>query len=178
MNGTKHIISFCTISDDYPVMRNYMKTVRPIQDLIIRSAAPFAVLLTCNIIIISKLIRQQAIRQGLVSASTKNNTKSITVMLLTVSFVHLVCITPLQLLYLRDETGQIRGGINNEEEARKFLEWALAVVVYYLNHAINFILYCISGKDFRQDVKNLLRKITANLQRTDSSSRDLIISIS
>ena len=80
-------------------------------------------------------------------------------MLLTVSFAHLICISPMQIMYLIDKSDPFGWKMRHRWQALVALRWSFAIDIYYANHAINFILYCISGREFRQNLKNLLVKI-------------------
>ncbi len=47
--------------------------------------------------------------------------------------------------------------------------WSFVVVVYYANHGVNFILYCVSGRQFRNDVKRTLRKMCCRPQEAEDA---------
>ena len=96
-------LKYCTISYEYPLLDRYITNVRPWQDFIVRSAAPFILLLLCNIAIIAKLQCELVKRRRLTGASPAvggkdDSAHGVTVMLLTVSFVHLICMAPLQVM--------------------------------------------------------------------------------
>ena len=95
-------VAGCTIVQDNPDIVPYMTYVRPWQDFIVRSAGPFAVLLVCNCFIIGKLIQQAAKRSKMTGGGSDSDSdmKSITAMLLTVSFAHLVSIYIYRWCYL------------------------------------------------------------------------------
>lgn len=47
--------------------------------------------------------------------------------------------------------------------------WAFAIVVYYANHAVNFLLYCVSGAQFRRHLLQLVHDVRCRceLRRTN-----------
>ena len=96
-------LKYCTISYEYSLLDNYITNIRPWQDFVVRSAAPFSLLLFCNIAIIAKLQYELVRRRRLTGASSAvggkdDSAHGVTVMLLTVSFVHLICMAPLQVM--------------------------------------------------------------------------------
>ena len=83
----------------------------------------------------------------------KNAENQLTIMLLLVTtlFLVLLCPTYIRFIYLllveRDTPSKYASGM---------LLYELSYKLYITNSAINFFLYCISGKRFRQDVKDIL----------------------
>ena len=103
IDSTGKELKYCTISYEYPLLDNYITNVRPWQDFIVRSAAPFMLLLFCNIAIIAKLQHQLIKRRRMTGTSPAVGKKDesahgVTAMLLTVSFLHLICMAPLQVM--------------------------------------------------------------------------------
>ena len=118
-------------------------------------------LLILNTLIIIKLTQQFSQKSEL--TGTKNDSdgeskNSVTAMLLAVSFAHLICVAPLQIMYLVDKSDPFGWKITEKWQAWVALRWSIAINVKYANHAVNFILYCISGKKFRESLFNMLRK--------------------
>ena len=140
---------------------------------VIRSATPFFCFSICNVMIISKLFVRQKIRKGLSSvANNDKKMRSLTVMLLTTNFAHLVCIAPMQIFYLIDKSDPFGRKITERWQAVVALRWAFALDLYYINHAINFFLYCISGSEFRAAAKALFadicRRVTTMTKRSET----------
>ena len=97
-------LQYCTISYEYQILNHYITNIRPWQDFIVRSTAPFILLLLSNIAIIAKLQYELKQRRRLTGSSSsvhskkQESTNNVTAMLLTVSFVHLLCMSPLQIM--------------------------------------------------------------------------------
>ena len=175
------LVQGCSILRDHPQVGYYITTIRPWQDFLIRSVMPFFCISMGNIMIIIKLCNNYKTRKILSSnnagcADTKM--RSLTVMLLTINFAYLLCISPLQVMYLIDKSGPFVWKITERWQALVALRWAFAINVYYLNHAINFFLYCISGREFREAVKALFANRCCHqrgITKTEISSVTLMV---
>ncbi|XP_074654669.1 neuromedin-U receptor 2-like [Tubulanus polymorphus] len=112
-------------------------------DLVIASAAPFAVLLICNAVIIYFLKRAESRRQTQTSAvnntSKKPVTNSITLMLVMTNFTFFVTSFPFSVSLQLGEQISI-------------LVHAISAMLMYVNYAINFWLYCLTGRMFRGEL--------------------------
>ena len=100
VNGTYVVTATCSVSHEYPELEFYMAHIRPWQDFLLRSAIPFSLLLLCNIMILCKMYLESRSRRNLTQSSNDSDTtmKSLTPMLLTVSFIYLFCISPMQIM--------------------------------------------------------------------------------
>ena len=100
VNGTVVVTAICSVSHEYPELDIYMEYIRPWQDFLLRSAIPFTLLLLCNVMILCKMYSESVLRRELIRTNSDNATtmKNLTPMLLTVSFIYLVCISPMQLM--------------------------------------------------------------------------------
>ncbi len=159
------LTGYCSVKADRGILLYYMQNVRPWQDLLVRSVLPFCILLICNILIIVRLGHQHKTRkQNMKSTNEEGNKrkdekmKSITAMLLTVSFTHLVCIAPMQIMYVVDGSDPFGWTITQRWQAVVALRWGFAIAIYYLNHAINCVLYILSSSEFRKDLLQLWMK--------------------
>ena len=54
------------------------------------------------------------------------------------------------------------------EYARSMFIYQISSKLYTTNSGINFLVYCISGQKFRNDLKELLCSITGNKERLQS----------
>lgn len=157
-DGVLVTVPSCVIQTHTVALKTYTQQIRPWQDFVVRFAAPFTILLICNIIMIRQLVQSRKQREKLSTGFTKKTSSSsygvssVTVMLLTVSFTYLVCITPMQVLYYIDKAAPFEKPVTNHSQAVATIRWALAIDMYYINHAINFVLYCVTGAGFRKEV--------------------------
>ncbi len=148
-------IKHCTILAENKYLKYYIENIRPTQDLVARSALPFIFLLTCNILIIFKISKQYRRRGEITGTGVEIERKQnrMTFMLLSISFMHLICITPLQVLYFIDKSDPFGRGVTSRSDARMALRWAFAIDIYYFNSCINYLLYCLQGEEYRRVLK-------------------------
>ena len=171
IDGEKVLTATCTVNAEGEVLSYYMTYIRPYQDLLIRSAIPFLFLLVCNILIIARLAHQQKTKRAKMKSTDEETNKrkeaqmkSITAMLLAISFTHLICIAPMQIMYIVDGSDPFGWTITEQWQAEVALRWGFAISVYYLNHAINCILYIVSSSEFRKDVLQLWIKVKKRMK--------------
>lgn len=84
-------------------------------------------------------------------------TKQTTIMLLVVSFVYLLLSSPsfINLIaepYIKEYIKKINCAERQHGEAIRGLIVVIVLNMMYINHAINFLLYCVSGRSFRREV--------------------------
>jgi len=175
----RQLLAPCSLVRTDPNLLNFMIHVRPWLDLTVRTVIPFSCLLICNVCIIFKLFQQKLKRKAMSSstASTENNQgdsnmRSLAVMLVTVSFVYLVCHIPLQTMYLIYKVDPWGSGIPDKATLTEAMLWALCLNFYCVNYSINFIFYCICGKQFRADLISMLQGCCRfNKSTAESKSR-------
>ena len=139
-------------------------------DVVVAFAAPFLILVVCNSMIIYKLWKTQVkIRKMTVIASTgmrsyAKDKRNVTRTLVLLSFVFMICLTPLQVYlivipYVREEADKLLCSdfwTFYDYYTLDYLAFAIVGVVSYINAGFNFFLYVLSGKRFRSEVKALL----------------------
>lgn len=79
---------------------------------------------------------------------------NITMMLLMVSFTFLLLTSPVVIVLLYKRYYWLPS--TNAEKAKARLTHAVVDNLMYTNHAVNFLLYCLSGRRFRLEFKRLL----------------------
>ena len=111
-------------------------------DAFIYSFIPLSVMFTANCLIIFKfMIAKYKNRQGGTESVNQALSKSAirgSVMLLTVSFAFVILTVPICIDNLIKDDPQIVYGIT--------------VILQFLNHSINGVLYCITGSRFRHEL--------------------------
>ena len=152
-------VSFGTGSERTEVKIYYWLT------FIIPVFIPFILLLAMNSVIIHTLrtrfdfttksspVQGQSTGQG---QTTKNqqSDKQIFILLLLVTFTFLILNTPVNVMifyinYVPGNTAYYHAGVH--------LFYHVAEKAYFTNHAINFILYVLSGQKFRKDLVKLFQ---------------------
>ena len=138
----------------------------PWVDLCIYSLLPSTILSVCNISIIFKVIssNRRIISDSSVSGNSTHNgsltfrryqQSSLTAMMLTTSIIYVVCTTPfcIHVIYYANLTVELLE--YSQEDAVDELLWAAVNMLQFTNNSINFILYCVSGKRFRDELKGI-----------------------
>ena len=148
-NGSMELISNC--GRPTPEYKFFEKFVRPWIVFALVSVLPFVVILICNISIIRALVRAKKLHKGAkIQTSQEKTYAQMTAMCLSASFAFLCFITPSIVLvigrpYWKDDP---------------IYDIAKAVInqMTYVNHSINFFLYCITGHRFRQQLCKICKR--------------------
>jgi hypothetical protein len=125
---------------------------------------PFSVISASNVIIISSVIgshrKRQAMREKTVDKETKD-IQNITVMLLVVSIVFISLTLPSQIFFnliVKEYVFQYYE-TSRYTNALFHLFRNSVQVMSYSNSGINFLLYCLSGSQFRAVFLAQLKKV-------------------
>ncbi|CAH1796314.1 unnamed protein product [Owenia fusiformis] len=173
--GTAVFTYLCTYVDDNDFFHRIVWTWL---DLTVASLLPFLMLIICNVLIIVQLMRSKKRRQEMnVSSSRTDHTRSMTIMLLAISFIFVILTSPIVIYEAGyQDFAKDRSPLGR---ARDALVWAIVNMFLYLNHAINFFMYCLSGSRFREEMRRLLcctgmrRQTSYNGGYTKTSSLNL-----
>ena len=139
--------------------------VWPWIDATLYSFLPFALLLIFNILIIYDN-RRHLKRRSTLHAKRKKDGKynsgfhyRLSAMLVTVSIVFLLLSAPnVILISIRKEYFDFSEGVPDFQDVATYSLWSRTTsFCLYLNHSVNFLLYCVSGQRFRRELINLLR---------------------
>ncbi|CAH1786279.1 unnamed protein product, partial [Owenia fusiformis] len=121
-------------------------------DATIASYLPFIIMFISNMAIIARLVLRNAKGIG-------NNLKTtaMTVTLVLCNFMFILCTLPIVLLMIfKNQWYPERKNIHSPDFVSYSKHWAISNMFYYINHAINFLLYCIAGPVFRREIKNMV----------------------
>ncbi|CAH1797431.1 unnamed protein product [Owenia fusiformis] len=119
-------------------------------DTWIASFIPFIIMFVSNVLIIIKVVFWN--KNWKTAKECKMTT--LTAMLLTVNFVFIICTAPI-VIYLNFYTKWYSDKDDELQTAKSELHWAVCNLLQYINNAINFLLYCVSGKSFRRELSGL-----------------------
>lgn len=108
---------------------------------------PFAAMTVLNSLVVFKMRAQRLL---LASARARDDFR-LTVMLLSTSLIFL-CITAPASIY-----NTVEATFDQATKTRLKVVDAYSTMLQYLNHAINFYLYILTGRGFRRDVRSSLR---------------------
>ena len=134
----------CDLYTDYPVFLDYYY---PYSTALFEVFLPFSVIMISSGVIIFKIRQAHHARQAQLGQNEDDNLTSTTLMLASVGVVFLICMLPR----LVDEIGFPLNMYGDTD-------WGIAVnwlMVYTsfslarLNNALNFFVYCLTGKRFR-----------------------------
>ena len=162
-NGT--VVDECAkVNEDFVI------GIWPWIDLVVYSIAPFLFVCIFNSIIIHKVRTRKTFLQQAESQHFRQQRQanSITSMVLTLSCAFLILTLPVRVYFC----GRNYWNVNNEPHLKEKLRlfYTIASIFQGLNHAGNFLFYCVSGKSFRQQLVNLFRP-SSGLQHRERGSR-------
>nr|AKQ63053.1 orphan G-protein coupled receptor 49 [Platynereis dumerilii] len=128
----------------------FEKLIRPWIVFALISVLPFLVIVICNVMIIRALIESRVVTSGnKIQSNMEKTYMQMTLMCLSASFAFLVFITPSIVLLIGkpywdndSDSYIIAKAVNNQ--------------LTYVNHSINFFLYCLSGARFRKELVRTL----------------------
>ncbi|ELU13758.1 hypothetical protein CAPTEDRAFT_190343 [Capitella teleta] len=120
------------------------------------SILPAAFLFVANIVILLRLMRSRQLRRQISNQTSTNRVfDSTTIMLFTTSITFLVLTGPYVIVNFVWNYVEIT---SYKVELRFDLILHISIIMLFLNSAINFLLYCVSGSQFRMAFKDLFRK--------------------
>ena len=154
----------CTAAEGYGTLVN---VVWPWIDAVMYSVLPLILLTVLNVLIILKYFNAKRSRVSQLSASTNSFSSSrehndsaeggrrLTVMLLTVSFTFLITTFPQAVMILIIAPLRPTNLSVNSIMILRLIQ-TISELLMYVNHSINFYLYCITGYKFRRQLMHLL----------------------
>jgi hypothetical protein len=122
---------------------------------------PVVVIVVCNGLIISTLIRASAKRKQLAAGggAGSDSNRSVVLMLISISIAFIVLVVPVVIQWLRTNNFQGSYSSTSHQAATERMVWAITVMMTYVNHAINFLMYLISGSEFRKELLGWLKGV-------------------
>ena len=140
----------CRPVDDY--WHHFVKRKWSIVEAVISNFFPFVVILTGNILIITRIIKSHYEHKAQMgAASTSKSMTSTTVKLIGLSAMYLVLKGPYDVmwsLYLNTEWSSLPE--KDEWNAIYGLPFRISVLSYSSNYAFEFIVYFVNGRKFRE----------------------------
>jgi len=153
-------LPYCGPSPDAHFMHRQFEYIK----LTSYSLAPFAIILSLNVAIVARLRCGKA-----ASMLLRGNTghaaavpqaamaSKVTYMLLAVSATWLILSAPFTLQALLSSV--LMDVKNPASVARYRLLRTVCFQLMYTNHAVNFFLYCIAGRKFRHELRDMYREL-------------------
>jgi len=90
------------------------------------------------------------------SSKARKRIPSLTAMLLTINCVFLITTSPIQAFLIGEEYWFAKRTMN--DIAKYKLWWSIVNMLQYLNNAIHFFLYCLTGPRFRDELKAMVSR--------------------
>ena len=132
---------------DVDASRVFMHHIWPWVDLLLSSLVPLLIIVTCNIIIISTLLKARKLRKDQMKVTTDDESASITAMLIGISITFFVATMPACVYLIGYNYWPT---VTYEQQYAGWTTWGVSLMAYYCSSSTNFIVYCISGAKFRR----------------------------
>ena len=179
----------------YADYSNFETFAWPWVDLCIYSLFPSTILFICKISIIYKVVHTNRgivqndssngndFQNSSATTSRRSQESSLTAMLLITSITYIVCTTPLCVFIIYNTITSLEIFKSPLIKAVGELVWAVTNMLQFTNNSINFILYCVSGRRFREELKYLCyrkqqrRPVIYSVPPANTRSRDTNIDI-
>lgn len=135
--------------------------VWPWVDAILYSFLPFVIIMVLNGLIIRQVVRARRSRDGLQSTQPDHRRRAressikLTIMLLTISFAFLLTTLPMNISLII--SAFYHNYLNDLHFLSRFkLARTITELLMYVNHSMNFFLYCATGQKFRHNLLLML----------------------
>lgn len=157
----KKVAMQCDAAPEFAFLVN---DVWPWVDAAIYSFVPMVIISVLNSLIVYKVCQANHEREYLLKEEQRNNrrknkhnsaeaSKKLTVMLLAVSFTFLITTLPMNIVVIATIFWNNSSSNQGLEEIGGFkLAMTVSKLLMYVNHSINFFLYCATGKKFRRQI--------------------------
>jgi len=164
------VLPYCGPAGDAHFMRHHFEYIK----LASYSLVPFAIILSLNIAIVVRLrcgkaagilLRSNTGHSGLGALPQAAITSKVTYMLLAVSFTWLILSMPFALLALLARTDVLLDDQDEHSKARFRLFRTICFQLLYANHAVNFFLYCVTGRKFRRELGDMCVEVCCSACR-------------
>ena len=162
---TGDLISNCGRAQGYEYFEAF---VRPWIAFTMVSMLPLIIVIISNSVIVRALIGYHDRRRtNAIISNAERNFRQTTLMCLAVSVSFFVCVTPnFALLVGRPYW---KAAVSDHSALNVFD--AVDNLLLYTNHSINFFLYCLTGKTFREELHDLFSRKTQDVSRVHFTPR-------
>lgn len=150
-----------SVSESYG---KFWRSTWPFIDLLVFCIIPFSVLLVGNFLIFVKvLLSRRRINRHKTTNSGKqkqkqrdSNFSSMTIIIVTVNSVFLLCNFPIGIFMVAYPSWRFE--TCGRKHAKLELFWCVVNICMYMNNSVNFLLYILSGRKFRNELKDMFRR--------------------
>jgi len=157
---------YCGPSPDAHFMRRHFEYIK----LTSYSLAPFIIILGLNVAIVVRLRCGSAVsvlQHGDYAGGIQQSavTSRVTYMLLAVSITWLILTAPFTL---QMHFGEALLDVNDPRSVVRFrLLRTVCFQLMYANHAVNFFLYCVAGRKFRHELRDMYVELCCRCRAAD-----------
>ena len=149
---------------DFPTADIFREWLNPVMIVYM----PSMIIFVCNIAIACELVRVRILRRQLVQTSDadQDQVRSTVSMLLSVSLVFIILKAPRQVYGSSNVSRSLAYYFPTHHQAVLRLLWAISLWVGFFNHCINFVVYVISGRVFRNELKVMLFELCTKVRHS------------
>ncbi len=151
----------------------FFRTYIPIFDILLVAVIPFFLLCFTNIgIIIYTMRTNRRMRQHRKRAHRRHQRLTIMLLSVTLAFIGLTCPSVIFIcvnkiiysmrIHAQDKTDNLNELVGNRQPSKVQLIVDVCEALWYTKHAMNFILYTLSGQDFRREFLKLFTQCFHN----------------
>ncbi|XP_053407139.1 galanin receptor 2a-like isoform X3 [Mercenaria mercenaria] len=159
------LVPACTAVDDGYLY--FFQTVWPFIDSTVYCFVPCSVIVTGNSLILYKIKRnKRPIYKFEQESDRDQEAQSLLPLIFTLNTVFVLTTAPTSIYQVALNFTYV--SVTEEHSLRHvrlFLGWTILLMIMFSNHAINWLLYCLSGKNFRREVFSLFLSIFNILRR-------------
>lgn len=151
--------------DNAPNYVTLIEQIWPWVDAWVYSLLPSLALLIFNILIVRSVIKARKLQTDMTSykyyadnrrpGGVAEGSTRMTFMLLSISFAFLICTFPMNVTIIANHF--YKHNTNMEVRYKFQLIRSVTELLMYMNHCMNFYLYCATGLKFRQQLFKLFR---------------------
>ena len=123
--------------------------------LVTMTIIPFIILMSGNVMIIYKMVKYKVQRKQMSVETNSTDAESMTAMLISISLLFLVTQVPAIVV------GMVKRRIRDVPRSEEFLYTIYVIdgickLLKWVNHAINFVCYCIAGRRLREGLVEMM----------------------
>lgn len=157
----------CDNSSKWQAMSNVLDWVH----FAVKSAIPWSIMAAANAAIIVKIFRDRKQKRTWILRRSSGQYSNPTWLLLAMTTTFLVTTAPYSIyISLVNNMQLIEKASGQTEQARIYLLGSCFALLYYINNAINFVLYCLMGSRFRRELMAVFHRNRVSPSR-DAESR-------
>ena len=157
---------FCKLSSNHHRLHAYF-VIFDWMTLILTCLIPFVFIITFNVAIASVLVQR---RKSVTSSHDDSQTNSSVAMLIAVSLAFIVLTLPFGIYTILQDYYLREGDMASYRKT--FVLFDFASICDSINHSINVVLYCLTGRKFRQCLREMMCCVWKRYDRRTPETQD------